>query len=92
MLTSEGYPGKYKKGYEISGLSEVNKSVVFHAGTKFENEKVVTNGGRVMAVSSSALDIESALKKSYESIEKINFKGKSFRKDIGFDLIKEVIS
>ncbi len=89
MLTSEGYPGSYKKGKEITGVSDVDKSIVFHAGTKNENGKTLTNGGRVMAVSSYGLDIEGGLKKSYESIEKISFQGKSYRKDIGFDLVKE---
>jgi len=92
MLTSQGYPGKYSKGHEISGVSDVDKSLVFQAGTILKDGKTLTNGGRVMAVSSSALDIENALKKSYESIEKINYKGKSFRKDIGFDLVKESVS
>ncbi len=92
MLTSEGYPGNYDKGFEISGLSEVDKSMVFHAGTKLMDGKPVTSGGRVMAVSSIALDIEAALKKSYKSIEKIEFTGKSYRTDIGFDLIKEAVS
>ena len=91
FLTSDGYPGKYKKGMEVTGLDDVDKSTVFHAGTTTKKGKVVTNGGRVLAVSSSGMGIENALKKSYESIEKIKFKGKSFRKDIGFDLVKEAV-
>ncbi|MFK7758040.1 MAG: phosphoribosylamine--glycine ligase [Flavobacteriales bacterium] len=89
MLTAKGYPDKYKKGDEISGLEEVKKSMVFHAGTKLTDQKVKTNGGRVMAITSYGVDMENALKKSYESIEAIEYKGKSYRKDIGFDLIKD---
>ena len=86
VLASEGYPEDYKKGFEILGLNEVDDSIVFHAGTSFNNDKIVTNGGRVLSVVSSAKTMKEALKKSYKSIDKINFEGKTFRQDIGFDL------
>lgn len=89
MLTSKGYPGKYKTGHDIQGCEDVSKSMVFHAGTKLEGGQVLTNGGRVLAISSYGIDIPNALKKSYESIEAISYSGKSYRKDIGFDLVKE---
>ena len=86
MLTSAGYPEKYSTGYEVSGVEDVVSSIVFHAGTKFENDKLITSGGRVMAITSFGKTMEVALKNSYESVSKINFKGKYYRNDIGFDL------
>ena len=86
VLASGGYPEDYQKGFEISGLNEVEGSIVFHAGTSLNNEKVVTNGGRVLSVVSSAKTMKEALNNSYSNIKKINFKGKVYRKDIGFDL------
>ena len=86
VLASGGYPEDYQKGFEISGLNEVEGSIVFHAGTSLNNEKVVTNGGRVLSVVSSAKTMKEALNNSYSNIEKINFEGKVYRKDIGFDL------
>ncbi len=86
VLASNGYPEKYDKGLEISGLEDVNDSIVFHAGTALKNNKIVTNGGRVLSVVSSCKYMKDALEKSYSNIEKINFDGKVFRKDIGFDL------
>ena len=77
---------KYDKGFEISGLENVKDSIIFHAGTALINNKIVTNGGRVLSVVSSDKDMNKALKKSYANIENINFDGKIFRKDIGFDL------
>ena len=86
MTVSGGYPGSYEKGKAISGLDEVQDSVVFHAGTKSEEGKVLTNGGRVIAITSYGESMRDALSKSYSSIEKICFEGIYFRKDIGFDL------
>ncbi|MFT5749157.1 MAG: phosphoribosylamine--glycine ligase [Ancylomarina sp.] len=86
MLVSGGYPEAYEKGKTISGIDQVSDSIVFHAGTTVNNNKVVTNGGRVIAVSSYGDNINSALKKSFSSAEKIQFEGKYYRKDIGFDL------
>ena len=86
VLASGGYPEKYDKGFEISGLENVKDSIIFHAGTALKNNKIVTNGGRVLSIVSSDKDMNKALKKSYANIENINFDGKIFRKDIGFDL------
>jgi phosphoribosylamine--glycine ligase len=87
MLVSGGYPEGYEKHKEIIGSENVDESIVFHAGTKMVDSKVVTNGGRVMAVTSFGNTIEEALEKSYRSIHKINFDKMNYRKDIGFDLI-----
>ena len=86
MLVSGGYPEDYEKGKEISGLENVEGSIVFHAGTKSENEKILSNGGRVMAITSLDVDFRKALKKSYQNIEKLGFDRMQYRKDIGFDL------
>lgn len=86
MLVSEGYPGSYPKGREITGIENVKDSIVFHAGTKPENGKVLTSGGRVISITSFGANKDEALAKSYESIKKLNFEGMYFRKDIGFDL------
>ncbi|HJN63509.1 MAG: phosphoribosylamine--glycine ligase [Flavobacteriales bacterium] len=86
MLVSGGYPEKYEKGKVIAGLDDVEGSIVFHAGTKQEGSAVLTNGGRVLAVTSFGKNIEDALSKSFVNAEKINFESKYYRKDIGFDL------
>ncbi len=86
MLVSGGYPEAYEKGKEISGLENVKDSIVFQAGTKLENNKVLTSGGRVLAVSSYGYTKNDALDKSYKNAEIINFEGKYYRKDIGGDL------
>lgn len=86
MLVSEGYPGAYKKGEVITGIEEVDDSLVFHAGTKVSERKIVTNGGRVIAVSSFGRTKDEALALSYKNVEKIRFTGKNFRRDIGTDL------
>lgn len=86
MLVSGGYPQKYVKGYPISGLDEVEGSVVFHSGTAIKDGDIVTNGGRVIAVSSYGKDKEEALQMSFKEAQKIHFKDKYFRSDIGQDL------
>ena len=86
MLVSGGYPEAYEKGKEITGLDKIENSIVFHAGANTKDRKVVTSGGRVMAVTSFGADFKSALKTSYKSIESIKFEGMNYRKDIGFDL------
>ena len=85
VLASKGYPENYNKGFVITGLEKINMSIVFHAGTLLK-ENVLTNGGRVISVVSSADNFKEALKQSYESIGLIEFEGKIYRKDIGFDL------
>lgn len=86
MLVSGGYPQSYKKGYPITGLDKVEGSIVFHAGTALTDGQVVTNGGRVIAVSSYGKNKEEALGKSFKEAQKIKFTDKYFRRDIGFDL------
>ncbi len=87
MLVSGGYPEEYEKGHEIFGLETITDSIVFHAGTKVVDEKVVSNGGRVLAVTSYGDDFQEAIKKSYQNIEKLHFDTMYYRKDIGFDLL-----
>jgi len=87
MLVSGGYPEDFERGKVISGLENVTDSIVFHAGTKLDNGNVVTNGGRVIAVTSYGDNFQEAIKKSYQNIDKLSFDKMYFRKDIGFDLI-----
>jgi phosphoribosylamine--glycine ligase len=86
MLVSGGYPQEYKKGYPIKGIDQVEGSIVFHSGTALKDGEVVTNGGRVIAVSSYGKDKAEALQKSFEEAQKIQFTDKYFRRDIGADL------
>ena len=87
MVVSGGYPEDYDKGFEILGLENIEDSIVFHAGTKLANEKVVTNGGRVIAITSFGDNFQEAIKKSYQNIDKLHFDKMYYRKDIGFDLL-----
>jgi phosphoribosylamine--glycine ligase len=87
MVVSGGYPEEYDKGFEISGLEKIQDSIAFHAGTKLNNNKVVTNGGRVIAITSFGANFQEAIKKSYQNIEKLHFDKMYYRKDIGFDLL-----
>ncbi|AXT57358.1 phosphoribosylamine--glycine ligase [Aquimarina sp. AD1] len=86
MTVSGGYPESYDKGKEITGVDKIADSIVFHAGTKIEADKVVTNGGRVIAVTSFHDDFREALKLSYKNIEELHFDKMYYRKDLGFDL------
>jgi phosphoribosylamine--glycine ligase len=87
MLVSGGYPEEYEKGKIISGLEKITDSIVFHAGTKLDNGTVVSNGGRVLAITSYGNDFQAAIKKSYQNIDKLHFDKMNFRKDIGNDLL-----
>ena len=86
MLVSSGYPEAYEKGKPITLDKSIEKSLVFHAGTKQNNHDIVTNGGRVIAITSFGQDHRKALKKSLDNISKVHFEGMHHRKDIGFDL------
>ncbi len=88
MLVAGGYPGDYEKGKVITGLDSVKDSIPFHAGTTEKKDTIVTNGGRVIAISSYGNTLQEALKKSFENAEKVNYDGKYYRKDIGKDLLK----
>jgi phosphoribosylamine--glycine ligase len=88
IMVAGGYPEHYNKGYPISGLNKTKGSIIFHAGTKVDNGNVVTNGGRVIAVTSTGVDLNEALEKSYKNTEIINWENKYFRSDLGFDLQK----
>ena len=84
VMASGGYPEHYEKGKEITGLEDVSPEVmVFHAGTKMENGKFYTSGGRVLGVVAKGEDIQAARKIAYENVEKIHFEGAQYRKDIG---------
>ena len=86
VRASGGYPLAYKKGIEITGLDEngqVDGATVYHAGTKYENGKFYTNGGRVLGITASGKTLEDALGKAYSAVQKISFEGAHYRKDIG---------
>lgn len=87
MLVSDGYPEAYEKGFPITGIENVHQAFVFHAGTKIKDYQLITNGGRVIAVTGMGDTINEALAKSYDAIERIRFKGMKFRTDIGFEFI-----
>ena len=89
MLVSGGYPGDYEKGKVIEGIDSTKNCLVLHAGTKADGEKIVTNGGRVIAVTALGKTIPQALRKSYRNARKIKFEGRFFRKDIGKDLLND---
>ncbi len=86
VVVSGGYPESYQKGHEITGIENVNDSIVFHAGARLDNDKIVTSGGRVLAITSLSENYKEALKTSYRNISKIDFKDMRYRRDIGFDL------
>lgn len=88
MMVSGGYPENYQKGKTITGINSVTESIVFHAGTSSDGPVVQSNGGRVLAVTSYGRNLEAALQRSYDSIDKIQFENVYFRKDIGFDVLK----
>lgn len=87
MLVSEGYPEKYEKGKEIKGLNNTTNSIVFQSGTVKKNTNILTNGGRVLTITSFGNNLQEAREKSYKNAKKIDFEGKFYRKDIGLDLI-----
>ena len=86
VLVSGGYPGPYEKGHTIKGLESVENALVFHAGANNDGDKIVTSGGRVVAVTAFGNDYKAALSKSYQAISKITFQGMNYRRDLGFDL------
>jgi len=88
MVVSGGYPEAYEKNKPITGLNQVEDSIVFHAGTQLKDNKVVTEGGRVLAITSYGDSIEEATKKSYQNIDNLHFDKMYFRKDIGLDLLE----
>lgn len=91
MLVSKGYPETYDKGKELKGIDNTKGSLIFHAGTKMTKEKMVTNGGRILAITSMANQMEEALAVSLKNADLINYSGKNYRKDIGFDLKKLLV-
>jgi len=92
IVAAEGYPGNYEKGLEIEGLEQIDHidGMVFHAGTKEVRRKVVTNGGRVLALTGFGMDLEAALKSSYELASRVGFDGGFYRKDIGNDVLERI--
>ena len=86
IVVSGGYPQAYEKGKEITGLDQTEDSLIFHAGTRMEGDRLVTNGGRVIAITSYGEDFREALAISNRNAERIQFEGKNYRRDIGFDL------
>jgi phosphoribosylamine--glycine ligase len=91
MLVSKGYPESAEKGKEIKGLDQVNDAIAFHAGTKISKERIVSNGGRVISVTAFGNDMDDALDRAYRNVAKIEYSGRNYRKDIGFDLRKFLV-
>ena len=89
MLVAGGYPESYNKGDQITGFDQLGDCIAFHAGTSSKNGEIITNGGRVIAVTALGENYKDALAKSYRNADRILFKDKYFRKDIGFDLIAQ---
>jgi phosphoribosylamine--glycine ligase len=87
VLVSGGYPGDFEKGKTVTGIENSGDSLIFHSGTKQDGERVLTNGGRVFAVTSFGRSIPDAVSKSFTTAEKIKYEGKYYRKDIGKDLM-----
>ena len=89
VMASAGYPGSYEKGKKIQGLDIIDEALVFHAGTKFDDDRnIVTSGGRVLAVTGKGPDLKDAINAAYFSISKISWEGVQYRSDIGQDLLK----
>jgi phosphoribosylamine---glycine ligase len=89
MAVSGGYPGSYEKGFEIAGLDwTIKNSYIFHAGTKLEDGKIVTNGGRVLCVTSLSEDLDEAVNQSKDLIGHIDFDSMYYRKDIGYEFVQ----
>jgi len=93
VLASEGYPGKYDKGKEITGINEAEqeRALVFHAGTQFRDGKLTTSGGRVLGVVGLGEGIDKAVNKAYAGVEKIQFEGKTYRKDIAYRAVNRLV-
>ena len=88
ILASDGYPDSYNSGFDITyDLTEIMPSLIFHAGTKMESQKLTTNGGRVLCVTTLNDTIKNVVNETYTSVDKISYKGKIYRKDIGFEFI-----
>jgi phosphoribosylamine--glycine ligase len=87
MMVSGGYPESFEKGKQIYGLNAVTDSIVFHAGTSSDGPAVMSNGGRVLSITSYGKDLTVALRRSYETADKIEFENSYYRKDIGFDVL-----
>ncbi|HEY1039463.1 MAG TPA: phosphoribosylglycinamide synthetase C domain-containing protein, partial [Bacteroidia bacterium] len=87
MMVAGGYPEEYQKGHEVTGLENVKESIAFHAGTKQDGDKVLTNGGRLIAITSYGNTIKEAVEKSFANAERISYSDKYYRRDIGKDLM-----
>jgi phosphoribosylamine--glycine ligase len=88
MLVAGGYPEEYRKGDVLTGMESVKDALIFHAGTRVENGKIITQGGRVMALTGTSNTLENAIQKSQKAAISIQFEGKNFRRDIGLDVLR----